>query len=135
MNNALETIREISQSILPLIGVIVLILTIVLVIKLIRILKNLNSVLLKTNSTVDLVDKSIEKVQAPLDSAVKLSHSVDVAHDATIKGLEEAKEFIVKGTDIIKDRISNYSANNSNSGSNYSIDEIKEPSPDDIIGG
>lgn len=102
----LEIIKEISQNVLPILGVIALIVVIVLLFELIKTVKNANNVLSKSKGTVDLVDESIKKVQAPLDSMVKVSHSVDVAHDATVKGLENAKEFISKNADTIKEKIS-----------------------------
>lgn len=101
----LEIIKEISQNVLPILGVIALIVVIVLLFELIKTVKNANNVLSKSKGTVDLVDESIKKVQAPLDSMVKVSHSVDVAHDATVKGLENAKEFISKNADTIKEKI------------------------------
>lgn len=105
----LEKIKEFSQILLPIIGVIALIVVIILVIELIKTVKNANSVLSKSKGTVDLVDESIKKVQVPLDSAVKISHTVDVAHDATIKGIEDAKEFISKNAEVIKEKISDLS--------------------------
>lgn len=125
----LANIKEVSSSIIPLIGAVALIVVIILVLNLIKIVKNANSLLDKTKNTVGLVDESIKKVQIPLDTAVKVSHTIDVAHDATIKGIGEAKNFISKNADLIKEKISALTKQVEKE------KDIKEPSPDDIIGG
>lgn len=125
----LETARQVSVTVLPILGVIVLIVLIDLLVNLIKTLKNTNNFLNKTQGTVDLVDESIKKVQAPLDSVVKVSHTVDVAHDATIKGLGEAKDFIVKNADNLKEKIAEFTAKNEKE------DELMESNPDNTIGG
>lgn len=124
-------IKEICNNLLPILGVIALIVVIILIIELINTLKNANRFLNKTKGTVDLVDESIKKVQAPLDSVVKVSHTVDVAHDATIKGISEAKEFISKNAENIKEKISDLT----NKETKEKEDEIEAPNPEDIIGG
>lgn len=131
MDNTLTNIKEVCSNLLPLLGLIALIVLIVLVIELIKTVKNANKVLDKTKITVDLVDDSIKKVQAPLDSAVKISHTVDVAHDATIKGIGEAKEFINKNADILKEKINELSKKELESKEK----DLKEPNPDDILKG
>lgn len=124
-------IKEICNNLLPILGVIALTVVIILIIELINTLKNANKFLNKTKGTVDLVDESIKKVQAPLDSVVKVSHTVDVAHDATIKGISEAKEFISKNAENIKEKISDLT----NKETKEKEDEIEAPNPEDIIGG
>lgn len=105
----LENAKDICNIILPIIGVIALIVLIILFIETIKAVKSVNKVFKKTNGTVDLVDESLKKVQAPLDSAVKVAHTVDVVHDATIKGVEDAKEFVSKNAEILKEKINELS--------------------------
>ncbi|MCR5794924.1 MAG: hypothetical protein K6G61_06220 [Solobacterium sp.] len=52
--------------------------------------------------TLRLVDKSIEKVQAPLDTVVKLSHTVDRVHDKTAETLGKAADFAAENVEGIK---------------------------------
>ena len=89
---------------------------------------SIDSTLLKTHVTIDLVDQSIEKVQAPLDTVVKVSSSVDKAHDATISAAKDAKEFISKNAGEIKDKVIALIKDEEK------IDELKEPATEDIIG-
>ena len=96
----------------------------------IAVMDSVDATLLKTHGTIDLVDKSIEKVQAPLDTAVKVSGTVDKAHDATLVAAKDVKEFVVKNAGEVKDRIAEIMKETSKE-----TDELKEPSPEDIIGG
>ena len=116
------------NEIMPILGAAVLICLIILLIKLIKVLGSIDSTLLKTHVTIDLVDQSIEKVQAPLDTVVKVSSSVDKAHDATISAAKDAKEFISKNAGEIKDKVIALIKDEEK------IDELKEPATEDIIG-
>ena len=74
-------------------------------------------------------DRSIEKVQSPLDTAVKISGTVDKAHDATLVAAREAKDFISKNAGEIKDKVVAIINETSEK-----EDELREPDPEDIIG-
>ena len=87
-------------------GAVALVFVIILLFKLIKIFSNLNVTVDKTNKTIDLVDDSIDKMQAPLDTAVKISHTVDKAHDATVAAVETAKDFAIKAASEVKDKVS-----------------------------
>lgn len=123
--------RDLCNDLMPILGAICLVCLIILLIKLIRVMSSVDSTLLKTHETIDLVDKSIEKVQSPLDTAVKLSGTVDKAHDATLVAVKDAKEFVVKNAADIKDKFIEIV----NESSKEEVNELKEPSPEDIIGG
>lgn len=124
--------RNLCNDLIPIFGAIALVCVIVLLIYLIRLLKTVDSTLIKAHGTIDLVDQSIEKIQAPLDTVAKVSNTVDKAHDATVEAVKDAKDFIVKNATDIKDKVVSYVSDNSNSNKE---DELKEPSPEDIIGG
>lgn len=131
MNDVLYDIKEFSLNLLPILGVIVLIVLIILLICLIKTIKTTNCVISKTSNTVDLVDDSLKKVQAPLDSVVKVTDSIDRAHDATVQGIKNAKEYVSKGADKLKDKISNL-RNNDNSNN---VGSYNSEGPDDILKG
>jgi len=114
------------DELLPIVGVIVLICLAVFLVKLIGLVKDLDITLNKSHKTIDLVDMSIEKVQAPLDTAVKVSKGVDKACDVTAEAIDKTKEFIVNNADKVKEKV--------NSLVKPKEEEIKEPSPEDIIG-
>ena len=123
--------RDLSRDLIPILGAACLVCVIILLIKLIKVLSSVNLTLVKIPTTIDLVDRSIEKVQAPLDTVVKVSETVDKAHDATLVAVKDAKEFVVKNADDIKERVVAFINNNDADKKK----ELKEPSPEDIIGG
>lgn len=128
MNGILETLKDVCTNILPLLGVIAVILVIILLIELIGTVKSANVALKKGSGTIDLVDESIKKVQVPLDTAVKVSNTIDKAHDATIKGIEEAKEYVSKNASEIKQKITKIA-----SSKNAETKQIQEPVANDVL--
>ena len=53
----------------------------------------INQSVQKLDPTIKDVEKSMEKLQAPLDTAVKYSHSLDKVHDKTSEVLTKATDF------------------------------------------
>ena len=129
MDAFIQSFSVLSRQLLPILGAIALVFVIILLIKLIKIMGSLDLTVGKTNKTIDLVYLSIEKVQEPLNTAVKVSHTVDKAHDATISAVTSAKDFIVKSASEVKDKVVN-TLNDKDE-----LDELREPSPEDIIRG
>lgn len=126
----LQDIEDFCSNLLPLLGVLALIALIIVLISLIKTLSKTNKFLSKTSGTVDLVDDSLKKAQVPLDSVVKVSESVDAAHDAVIRGINDTKDFVSKNADKIKNKISSF-ANKDETVD----DEDLGPGPDDILKG
>lgn len=131
MDDFIVALRNLCSDLLPTLGAVCLVCLIILLIKLIKMIGSVDSTLLKTHTTIDLVDQSIEKVQAPLDTVAKVSGTVDKAHDATLLAVKDAKEFVVKNAGDIKERVLAFV----NEESKKETEELKEPSPEDIIGG
>ena len=129
MDAFIVAFRDLSEDLIPILGAICLVCVIILLIRLIKLLSSVDSTLLKTHTTIDLVDRSIEKVQAPLDTAVKVSGTVDKAHDATVSAVKDAKDFVVHNAGDIKERVIGFVDGFTKE------EELKEPSPEDIIGG
>lgn len=125
----MDNIIVICAQLLPVLGVVVLILLMVLLYEVIKIVKRVNTTLDKAHLTIDLVDDSLTKVQSPLDTAVKISGTVDKAHDATVKAAKDAREFVVKNTEAVKEKLNEVLTKKEKE------EEVKEPGPEDIIGG
>ena len=98
MDAFVNVLKDFSNQIIPILGAVCLICLIVFLIKLIKLLGNVEITVTKTNGTIDLVDESIEKIQAPLDTVVKLSDTIDKAHGATLDATKEVKDFVTKTT-------------------------------------
>jgi uncharacterized protein YoxC len=129
MDAFIVALRNLCNEIMPILGAVCLVCVIVLLIKLIKVLGSADVTLLKTHNTIDLVDQSIDKIQAPLDTVAKISNTVDKAHDATVSAVKEATDFVVKNADDIKGKVLSFVSKEEEE------DELKEPSPEDIIGG
>lgn len=105
MDAFIESFSNLSKQLLPILGLAVLVCLVILLIKLIKIFKNLNVTVDKANITIDLTNQTIDKIQAPLNTAVKISGSVDKAYDATVEAVSAAKDFVVEKVDDIKDKV------------------------------
>lgn len=123
---------ELANQLMPILGLVVLIVLIVLLAKLIGLVKTLENTVKKTDSTINLVDQSLTKIQTPLDTVVKVSHTVDKAHDATLQAVADTRDYINKNAANIKSKVKDIA---DNIGSKMKKNDSKEPSPEDIIGG
>ena len=124
--------RDLASQLLPTVGLISLIFLIVFLARFTSLVKTLESTVKKTDTTIALVDQSLTKVQAPLDTVVKVSGTVDKAHDATIKAAYDAKDYLSKNADTIKAKVKNFTTT---AVSKTSAEDLEDPSPEDIIGG
>lgn len=108
MDAFIKSFSSFADELMPILGAAALVCVIILLIKLIKIFGGFNTTVDKANKTIDLVDESLEKAQAPLDTVVKVSHTVDKAHDATVAAIETAKDFVVKTAGEVKDKVVDY---------------------------
>ncbi len=123
---------NLANQLLPTAGLIVLIILMVLLVRLIKFIKSLEATIKKTDTTIKLLDDSLIKVQSPLDTAVKLSNTVDRAHDATVKAVTDTKDYLSKNADNIKEKVKDLTEAVL---SKNTVKDSGEPSPEDIIGG
>ena len=134
MDSFIVALRNLCNEIMPILGVVCLVCVIILLIKTIKVMESVDATLIKTHPSIDLLDQSMEKLQAPLDTAVKVSDVVDKATDATVEAAKEAKDFIVRNAGDIKDKVMSY-VNDIKPSKEETDDELKEVDPGDIIGG
>ena len=130
MDAFVNVLKDFSNQIIPILGAVCLICLIVFLIKLIKLLGNVEITVTKTNGTIDLVDESIEKIQAPLDTVVKLSDTIDKAHGATLDATKEVKDFVTKTTTDVKDKILEIITEDDVK----KLEEKKAPAEEDTIG-
>ena len=126
----MQTIKDVSECLLPLLGVLVLVALFIAIIEIIKLLKTTNETLVKTHGTIDLVDDSLKKVQEPLDSVVKVAKTVDKAHDATVKAVDDAKDYVVKNSKELKEKLTTIVEN---AKKEQTEEKIAEPSPEDML--
>ncbi len=102
MDALLLALKNVSEQLLPILGVVVLFFLSVAFKKLGIFLDTLSKTVENLNPTIKLVDKSIEKVQEPLDTVVKLSHTINNVHDNTVESVQKATVFVNENMDDIK---------------------------------
>lgn len=122
----------VCSELLPILGVIALIFLIIFLFKLIRLITSLDVTVNKTHGSIDMVEKSLEKAQAPLDTAVNISKHVDDACVATGKAFNEAKDYVSKNLNDMKDKVSSFV--NKEDKAKPETEELKEVSLEDILG-
>lgn len=106
MNELLEAAEIVSAQLLPIVGVIALIFLCVLLSKATKLLVSLTATVKNLDGTMKRVDTSIDKVQVPLDTAVKLSKTVDEIHDKSYVAVKQAGEYVVENLGVVKSYMS-----------------------------
>jgi uncharacterized protein YoxC len=106
MDALLADLQNVSAQLLPILGAVALIFLCILLKKAWQFIEKLNETVGKMDGTIKLADQSMEKIQAPLDTAVKLSHTVDQVHDKSVDAVTKATEFVSENMDHLKDYVS-----------------------------
>ena len=93
MDALILDLANVSSQLLPILGALALIFLCVLLKKAWELIDSINATVKNLDPTIKEVEKSMEKIQAPLDTAVKYSHSLDKVHDKTSEALSKAADF------------------------------------------
>ena len=102
MDDLLLALQNVSQQLLPILGAIALILVCLLLRRIVTLVESITATVKGLDPTLRLVDQSIEKVQAPLNTAVKYSHTLDRVHDKTAETFGKAVDFASENIDNLK---------------------------------
>ena len=102
MDDLLLALQNVSQQLLPILGAVALVFVCILLRKIVDLVESITATVKGLDPTLRLVDKSIEKVQAPLDTAVKYSHTLDRVHDKTAETFGKAVDFASENIDNLK---------------------------------
>lgn len=127
----MENISYICTKLLPLLGLVVLIFLIILLFKLIKFINSLDILINKTHGSIELLEKSLDKIQVPLDSTVRISKNIDKACDMTSKVINDTREYVSKNWDTVKEKVSDFA--NKYEKTDHS-EKVEEVSLDDILG-
>ncbi len=101
MDALIHDLSNVSAQILPILGAVALIFLCILLKKIWELIDTINTSVKSLDPTIKDVEKSMGKLQAPLDTAVKYSHSLDKVHDKT-------SEVFSKATDFANDNIEKF---------------------------
>ncbi len=125
VDELLEGLRIFSELILPTLGAFTLIVLSVLLIRCCGLVKEATARIKQLQPTIEQVDKSIEKIQAPLDTAVNLAHSVDKAQENCEKAVQQAGVYLSEQLDHLKNSLQSMKAEREAS-KNASQTELQE---------
>ena len=103
MDALLEALHAVCVQLLPIIGAAVLVFLCIFLRKLWKLIDHASEMVVRLNPTINLVDQSIEKVQVPLDTAVKYSRTMDNVHDKTVESVNRAAETASENVEKLKD--------------------------------
>jgi uncharacterized protein YoxC len=102
MDALLLALQNVSEQLLPILGAVALIFLCIFLKKLSELIESITATVKGLDPTLRLVDKSIEKVQTPLDTVVKYSQSLDRVHDKTAEAFGKAADFASENIDNLK---------------------------------
>lgn len=97
-------LSDFAQLLLPVVGVIVLILLGWVLWEVIIVVKNLDTTVSKVNDTIDIVDNSLNRLEAPLKTVENISQSVDdVMNFVRHSVIEKSVDMISENFTVVKD--------------------------------
>lgn len=103
MDALLEDLQIVCSELLPILGAAALIYLCILLKKAGKVMDSVNTTVINLDPTMKKVDTSLDKIQAPLDTAVRLSHSVDKVQDKTEEALGKVTSFAVDSVNNLRD--------------------------------
>ena len=86
-------------------GAVALIFLCILLKKVWKLIDQLTVTIASIDPTIKLANQSIEKVQAPLDTVVKLSHTIDDARDKTVDSISRAAAYASENLETLKEKV------------------------------
>ncbi|MBR2811805.1 MAG: hypothetical protein IKD69_10525 [Solobacterium sp.] len=106
MDELILALSKVSEQFLPILGAVALIFLCMVLNRAAKLVSAITDTVKGLDPTLRLVDRSIEKVQAPLDTVVRYSHSLDKVHDKTSETLAKAADFASENIDQLKTKLS-----------------------------
>lgn len=112
INSLLYDLQTICEPLLPVLGALALVYFCILLRHLWKLVDEVAGKVHKLDTTIDGVNQSLVKVQAPLDTVVRISHSMDKVQDKTEEVFTKASQWVndnlhktkeaVEETDIVR---------------------------------
>lgn len=103
MDALLADLQIVCSQLLPILGAVALVFLCIFLKKLAALMDTVNQTVKALDPTLTKVNQSIDKVQAPLDTAVRYSHTLDKVHDKT-------SSLVDKATELANDSIARFQA-------------------------
>ena len=103
VDELLADLMAVCQQLLPILGAVALVFLCILLRKAWKLIEQLTGTVQSLDPTLRKVDQSVEKLQAPLDTAVRLSHSVDRVQEKTEEAFGKVSDFATDSINNLKD--------------------------------
>ncbi len=103
MDELLVALQNVSEQLLPFLGVIVLIFLVLVLKKVLHILTDAQVTVSKVNTAMDKVNNSLDELKAPLSTLTRVSHSIDLVQTATESAVKSAVRIVADNFEWIKD--------------------------------
>ena len=105
MDQLIQDLQIVCTQLLPIIGAVALVFLCILLRKVWQTIDALRKTIEGLDPTLRLVDKSIEKVKAPLDTVAKYSKTFDKVHVKTSAAIGKVTDFANDKLDSLKETI------------------------------
>ena len=103
IDTLLISLGEVCRQLVPIFGAAALLFLCIVLNRLAKLLEGLNKTIGDLDPAVKSVNTSLEKVQAPLDTVVRYSHTLDDMHDKTVDSVKKMAESASEGVSKVKD--------------------------------
>lgn len=103
MDALLLALQNVCTQLVPIIGAVALVFLCILLKKAWILIDQATDKVKKLDPTIDLANQSMQKIQAPLDTAVKLSGTVDELHDKAVDSAGKLSAAVTEGMDSLNE--------------------------------
>lgn len=103
VDELLADLTIVCQQLLPIVGTTALVFLCILFRKGWKLIEQITDTVKSLDPTLRKVDQSVDKLQVPLDTAVRLSHSVDRVQQKTEEAFGKVTDFASDSINNLKD--------------------------------
>lgn len=116
MDALLESLHDVALVLMPTLGAICLVLLIMILYRIYKVVKELPTTIQKVDEVMDSTKKSVDMLDAPLNTLGNVSRSVDKVNDSAVSAVNKSMNFAV-------DMFKNYSEKKMK---HEEVDEVSE---------
>ncbi len=103
IDSLLVSLGAVCAQLLPILGALALVFLCIVLKRLADVMGELTRTVKTLDPAVKSVNDSMVKIQAPLDTVVKYSHTLDDVHDKTVDSVGKMAESLSDGVEKVKD--------------------------------
>ena len=117
MDELLAAGYKVAVQLVPILGAVVLGFLIYLIRHCVTFIKELTVMVQNASSALEGIDKSVDKLQAPLDTVVKISGTIDQVQESAVGAVKNVAGFMAGNLDSIKEASTAWTAKKKPQGS------------------